>query len=580
MSLFTTMLPQLNVPKAAPEGAAEGLPTPITEDTPEPEPRLEIAFRSPSPAERQALAAREQAVGHRAQAALLRGFLSPETQPAPRQEATLDRIPVGYDEFRRKLESGGNRNAKATTSSALGADQFLSATWLRTVEQAKPEWARGLTKDQLLEARRDPVKSGEMALHLSSQNARILRAGGAAPTAINLYAAHHFGPAAGVRFATAADNTPIEKLLSPPAITANPYLRGKTKADVVANWVKRGGRPVDPSQEPQEAPLVTPGDAAAVSVAGAGMVASRIGKDDLTRAADLLSEGASKEDVYSKTGVWHGSQGPVRMLSDVGAFAQEGSGTLKDVLEHKAVYSVYPELKDIPANLKIDPDAPPGGAGQTGMLKGKVVSIEATGRTLEEARSALLHETQHAVQVLDGRQGGGDPQDYEMLKDYSREAYSRETRMRLAMAGEALGSAAPKAGVQVPLMDPKLAAKQGLDEAWEIKALEGLSEGIVTSHTEAALDNLQKDIKTAGRPLPKAFTDALDEARAAVAAAAKEREILSPYEVYRRLYGEAESRATQLHANKTQAQLKGVNPEAFDVPEGLLVRLGRLFSRM
>ncbi len=152
--------------------------------------------------------------------------------------------------------------------------------------------------------------------------------------------------------------------------------------------------------------------------------------------------------------------------------------------------------------------------------------------------------------------------------------------MRLAMAGEALGNAAPKAGVNIPVMDSAKAEKLGVHPAWEMRALEGLSEGIITSHTKAALNALAADVKTAGKPLPKSFMQALEEAQAAVAAADKEKAVISPYEIYRRLFGEAQARATQANANLSQAELRNVHPEKFDVPEGLLVRLGRFFSKV
>ncbi len=144
-----------------------------------------------------------------------------------------------FAQMRRILESGNNPNARASTSTATGADQFLEGTWLGTVSQAKPEWAKGLSRDELLKLRTDPAKSGEMADFLTAQNAKVLKDAGAPVNDFNLYAAWHFGPEKGKRFALASGDVPVENILSKAQIDANPYLRGLTKAEAVQNWAKR-----------------------------------------------------------------------------------------------------------------------------------------------------------------------------------------------------------------------------------------------------------------------------------------------------------------------------------------------------
>ena len=144
-----------------------------------------------------------------------------------------------YNSYMVNLESSGNPNARAGTSSASGLHQFTDATWLNTVRQAKPAWAAGLSKDQLLAARFDPAKSTEMADVLTSTNSRALVARNLPATNENLYALHHFGAGSGLRFASAPGNTPVSQLLTPQQIDANPYVRGKTKDEVVQNWNSR-----------------------------------------------------------------------------------------------------------------------------------------------------------------------------------------------------------------------------------------------------------------------------------------------------------------------------------------------------
>lgn len=161
--------------------------------------------------------------------------------PAERA-ANYDMGPARYEAYRRVLESGGDPNAKNGASTATGIDQFTAGTWRRIVAQAKPHWAQGLNDNQLLAARRDPVKSGQMARALDEQNTAALEAGGVDATAHNLYAAHHFGAERGLEFARAADNTPMSRILSKAQMDANPYLKGKTKGDAIANWDERARR--------------------------------------------------------------------------------------------------------------------------------------------------------------------------------------------------------------------------------------------------------------------------------------------------------------------------------------------------
>ncbi|HEL3158078.1 TPA: hypothetical protein UMF67_001797 [Stenotrophomonas maltophilia] len=196
-------------------------------------------------------------------------FLPVRRTGIPAESAiNYDMGPARYEAYRRVLESGGDPNAKNSASTATGIDQFTAGTWRRIVAQAKPDWAKGLNDNQLLAARRDPAKSGEMARALDAQNTAVLEAAGADATAHNLYAAHHFGAERGLDFARAADDTPMARILSKAQMDANPYLKGKTKGDAIANWderARRGGIDV-----PETVRMVRP------EVAAAGQAADSV----------------------------------------------------------------------------------------------------------------------------------------------------------------------------------------------------------------------------------------------------------------------------------------------------------------
>jgi len=149
---------------------------------------------------------------------------------------------AGYSAFRRALESGGQANARNPESTALGIDQFTAGTWRRMVAKTKPEWAQGLDDAQLLAMRTDPARSTEMVAALDAENTAGLQAEGLPVDAYTLYAAHHFGLAGGRRFARSDGATPMERILSRGQLEANPYLRGLTKDEAIANWNQRAKR--------------------------------------------------------------------------------------------------------------------------------------------------------------------------------------------------------------------------------------------------------------------------------------------------------------------------------------------------
>ena len=217
------------------------------------------------------LAEADAAFAARREEALGRLKVGPETARA--DLAALDEevsafrkqyeVPVvgGYTpEYRRALESGGRADAKNPNSSATGADQFVSGTWLGVVNQHAPElWPKGVTLKQakdsikngrssipevqaLLDQRVDADLSGRMAAAMDGDNQRALEKADALVNRHSMYAMHHFGPSVGVKFAKAADDTPMESILSKAQLDANAYLKGKTKAEAVRNWDERAAK--------------------------------------------------------------------------------------------------------------------------------------------------------------------------------------------------------------------------------------------------------------------------------------------------------------------------------------------------
>lgn len=138
-----------------------------------------------------------------------------------------------------QVESGGNADAEASTSNAVGVAQFIPSTWNRMIEKHAPELKQGRTPEEVLELRRDEKVSRRMAAALAEDNARVLRDSGIPETDSNIYLAHFLGAGTAVNLLQESGSTPVEEVIGAAAIKANPnVLRGKTVKEV-QEWAKR-----------------------------------------------------------------------------------------------------------------------------------------------------------------------------------------------------------------------------------------------------------------------------------------------------------------------------------------------------
>lgn len=136
------------------------------------------------------------------------------------------------------VESGGDAAARNPLSSATGLGQFIESTWLRMMRHHRADLVALLDRDRLLDLRLDPDLSRQMLRHLAQENESHLRARGHPATAGNLYLAHFLG-AEGASMVLAADPAlPLQEVLAPGVIAANPFLRGFSIADL-RNWADR-----------------------------------------------------------------------------------------------------------------------------------------------------------------------------------------------------------------------------------------------------------------------------------------------------------------------------------------------------
>jgi hypothetical protein len=145
---------------------------------------------------------------------------------------TPEQVPASYVTQVAKVESGGNPNARAATSSAGGLFQFVTPTW-EGLRREHPEL--GLTKN----GRFDPAQAEKAFRVFTAKNAQAYRrAMGREPSLSELYLAHFLGSGTAVAACTAAPGTLAANILGPAAVRANPFLRGMTCGQL-REWARR-----------------------------------------------------------------------------------------------------------------------------------------------------------------------------------------------------------------------------------------------------------------------------------------------------------------------------------------------------
>lgn len=186
---------------------------------------------------------------------------------------------------------------------------------------------------------------------------------------------------------------------------------------------------------------------------GMGTIAANVAlrrPRNTSEAVELLSQGASRQEVLEKTGRFKIGDKMAWEFGDEGAklrmgnfktrtrkgdktVVQEFEGNLGEGLEHTKLYENYPKMTDMPLKMNIDLSVRPD-AVYHGMDKG----IEVTARNEREVLELLGHEWQHGVSEIEGFPRGGMPEEFTKAFDIDpRTAH----KMYREMGGEQLSNA-------------------------------------------------------------------------------------------------------------------------------------------
>lgn len=137
-----------------------------------------------------------------------------------------------------RVESGGNARARNPLSTASGLGQFIESTWLRMMRTYRPDLVASMSRSELLDLRFDAAMSREMVRRLAQENEAYLRARGHDISSGRLYLAHFLGPAGADQALRADPGATVLSVMGNGVVSANPFLRSYTIADL-RNWAER-----------------------------------------------------------------------------------------------------------------------------------------------------------------------------------------------------------------------------------------------------------------------------------------------------------------------------------------------------
>jgi hypothetical protein len=140
----------------------------------------------------------------------------PAGSSGPQEGVKTDAAMAKYLQTIALIESGGDKNAKAGTSSASGMFQFTEGTWKQMTKE--------MGKDYSKEDRFDPKKAAEVAEYFSKkQKAQIEKSTGREAGMTDMYMAHFLGAGGAGKFLKAKDQDPNQSAaaLDPAAAKAN-----------------------------------------------------------------------------------------------------------------------------------------------------------------------------------------------------------------------------------------------------------------------------------------------------------------------------------------------------------------------
>jgi hypothetical protein len=146
-----------------------------------------------------------------------------------------------------------------------------------------------------------------------------------------------------------------------------------------------------------------------------GGTAKNAPAEDMFQASQMAKQGEKPDRIYDKTKIRVDDAGntsfeipdyPSNLGGDLSTFKVGQTATLQDVLKHPELYKNYPDMQYMDVRFTDDPSR---SAMAWYTPSADTVTFNKTGmpKDINEQRSTLLHELQHAVQMREGTPTGG-----------------------------------------------------------------------------------------------------------------------------------------------------------------------------
>lgn len=265
--------------------------------------------------------------------------------------------------------------------------------------------------------------------------------------------------------------------------------------------------------------------------------------DTLADAQRRFDAGEDTDAIYQDTGWVRGQDGRWRyeIPDDINAidFGDRSASTLGQIYDNPRLYAAYPELRDMPVSFA---DTSYGGG-----YNPQAITLNAA-YTDQQAKEALIHEVQHAIQDLEGFAVGGAPDTVQQQIAYEMGKMSRE-----------LWDVSPDGPAYVDAYTSEFNA---------------MLAGDMTAYAEAHSTRMELE-----KNLPKEARQKIHTLNGLIKRLEKEWKKLdegqSPVESYRRLHGEQEARRTAERA----VQPGETNVNTWQYPDPVIVFNGSVFTQ-
>jgi hypothetical protein len=166
---------------------------------------------------------------------------SPDARPSFEDVGqSLSSLNNAIDAFTQRVIRAENRSgdpgAKNPDSTATGNGQFIEETWLRLFRQYFPQEAQNLSRQGILDLRKNADYSYALIQDYARENAAVLQKAGVHVDEAALQLAHFLGASDAAKVLNAASGTPLAGLISQRSIDANPTILGggRTVDDAIA----------------------------------------------------------------------------------------------------------------------------------------------------------------------------------------------------------------------------------------------------------------------------------------------------------------------------------------------------------